>query len=416
MNKERKEKKKKRSYRQNSLPFKFSLRGKTKGKILQAIQQAKEANNEALVKKLDTVLRLGEGRSPEEVAREIWGGDRHKLDDIIKDVLPQGIDNLVEQTKPKLKGRSLKTSDEEKARSVGYNKLLYWLSSIGCGSKQSFQKACEALQVEEQRRTSRRLKLLGHLEFSEDGKKWSIAPTALVKIPAKKDAKEFVLCGQRSIFLLEELEKYAEVKTVSQLKGKAPSCILIKTKNPNLITSQLPIIDVGVASLKLAEALPELTAWQQSLTDLQGIVPSLYDWKRWEVNKNEFIEGYFEGKTGMYEMKNREKNGQSRPPMTLFYDEKNQTWKQGDWYGLRYLAWYHSREQCRALYDSINRRFAVPYSQRWPELYERALVLASGLLPYFQIIENNTWLVYENIDRQLMQKLTEKLHVIYQEA
>jgi hypothetical protein len=407
---------KRRNYDIDTIPFKISIGRQTKGKILQGIERAKEAKNEVLVKKLDTLLKLGEGRSPEEVAGEIWGGDFHKLYDNIQDVLAQGIDNLVDKTKPKLKGRSPQISDDGKVLSVGYNKLLYWLSSIGCGSQQSFKKACGALQLEEPKSISRKLKLLGHLEFSEDGKKWSVAPTGLIKIPAKKDIKQFVLCGQRSIKFIEELEKYAEVKTFCQPKGKAPNCIRIKTKNTNLITSQLPIINAGVASLKLAEALPELSAWQQNLTDLPGIVPSLYDWKRWEVNKNKFIECYFEGKTGMYEMKNREQNGKNRPPMTLFYDGETQTWKQGDWYGLRYLAWYHSREPCRAWYDSANRRFAVPYCQRLPELYERALVLASGLLPYFQIIENNTWLIYENIDRQLMQKLTEKLHVIYQET
>lgn len=406
----------KRNYDIDTIPFKISLSSQTKDKILQGIERAKEAKNEVLVTKLDTVLKLGEGRSPDEVAAEIFGGDRHKLEDIIKDVLAQGIDNLVDKTKPKLKGRSPKISDEEKTLSVGYNQLLYWLSSIGFGSQQSFKKASQALQLEEPKSISRRLKLLGHIEFSDDGKKWSVAPTGLIQIPAKKDVKQFVLCGQRSIKFIEELKKYAEVKTFHQPKGKAPSCIRIETKNPNLITSQLSIINAGVASLKLAESLPELTAWQQSLTDLPGIVPSLYNWKMWEVKKYKFIDCYFEGKTGMYEMRNREKNEKSRPPMTLFYDEKNQTWKRGDWYGLRYLAWFHSREPCRAWYDSINRHFAVPYCQRWPELYERGLILASGLLPYFQIIENNTWLIYENIDRQLVQKLTEKLHVNYQEA
>ncbi len=407
---------KKRNYDIDTIPFQISIGRQTKRKILQGIELAKEAKNEAVIEKLNTILRLGEGRSPDEVASEILGGDLDKLCNIIKDVLPQGIDNLVDKTKRKLKGRSRKISDEEKALSIRYNNLLYWLSSIGFGSQQSLKKASKALQLEEPKSISRRLKLLGHLEFSDDGKKWSIAPTALVKIPAKKDVQQFVLCGQRSIKLLEKLEKCAEVKTVRQPKGKAPNCIRIKTKNPNLITSQLPIINAGDAWLKLAKALPELSAWQQSLTDLQGIVPSLYDWKKWEVKKYKFIDCYFEGKTGMYEMRNREKNDKSRPPMTLFYNEKTQTWKRGDWYGLRYLAWHHSREPCRALYDSANRRFAVPYCQRWSELYERALVLASGLLPYFQIIENNAWLVYENIDRQLMQKLTEKLHVIYQET
>ena len=311
-------------------------------------------------------------------------------------------------------------NDFRQANSASFSesseRFLYWLSALGSGTWESFKKACNTLNLPEPKRILRRLKLLGYLETSANGKRWSIAPTALVQIPAKGEVQEFLLLGQRNIKLVEELKKYPDIETIHKPRGNAPNCIRIKTENSSLITSQLSIINAGVASLKLAEALPELSAWQQSLTDLQGIVPSLYDWKIWEVNKNDFIQCYFEAKTGMYEMKHREKNGKSRPPMTLFYDGETQTWKQGDWYGLRYLAWYYSPEPCRAWYDSANRRFAVPYSQRWPELYERALVLASGLLPYFQTIEANKWLIYENIDRQLMQKLTEKLHVIYQEA
>ncbi len=41
-----------------------------------------------------------------------------------------------------------------------YEQLLYWLSAQGCGTWESFKKACNALKLEEPKRILRRLKLL----------------------------------------------------------------------------------------------------------------------------------------------------------------------------------------------------------------------------------------------------------------
>jgi hypothetical protein len=68
------------------------------------------------------------------------------------------------------------------ALSERYEHLLYWLSALGCGTWESFKKACDALKIEEPKRILRRLRLLGHIECSSDGARWSIAPTAIVKI------------------------------------------------------------------------------------------------------------------------------------------------------------------------------------------------------------------------------------------
>lgn len=292
------------------------------------------------------------------------------------------------------------------ALSERYEHLLYWLSALGCGTWESFKKACDALKLQEPKRILRRLRLLGHIECSSDGARWSIAPTAIVKI--KSHSPEFLLCGQRSIKLLKQLEKYTDIIPSHQPRGDAPPCIRLNVSDFNIITSQtseFSIIYAGEVSSRLAEILPNLATWKQSLRSLQGIVPSLYEWKRFD--SNDFVSCISPSETGMYQVWIREESDRDRPHYTLFYDQESAIWLQGDWYGLRFLALQHSGFECVAHYDRSSWRLAIPVCQRWPEIYERALVLASGQLPTYQ----NSWLLYENVPMEVISLLTDKLNV-----
>ena len=293
-----------------------------------------------------------------------------------------------------------------------YDRLLYWVSAVGCGTWESFKKACEVLELKEPKRVLRRLKLLGHVESSLDGKQWSVAPPALVRINFQKTFQEFAFCGQRCISLLNNLEEYAEVIRLNQVTGNAPPCIRLKVKEPNQITKHLPIINAGNVSNQIAEILPDLRGWQKSLKSIPGIVPSLYEWKQFDGN--DFVERTFQSETGMYQMWDGKGGDFSR--MTLFYEAETDTWRQGDWYGLRFLALHYSDRSLIARYDSTTAGLAIPFFQRWPELYERALVLASGLLPNYHKTEQNLWLIYENISPNLAKILTKKLYVTCEEG
>ena len=305
--------------------------------------------------------------------------------------------------------------------SLRHERLLYWLSALGSGTWESFKKACHALELSEPKQILRRLKLLGHIESSLDGSRWSSSPTALVRVGSQTDSLEFLLCGQQSENLLKKLEQYVAITRSNQQKGDAPPRVRLQLDSLEelsqiiaLVRSQLgiTIIDAGDASLRLADVLPDLMGWKQGLRSLQGIVPSLYEWKRFDGN--DFVECSFCGITGMYQMFPTEQS--ARPRLTLFYDSETDTWRQGDWYGLRFLALHHSNQPCIARYDSATARLAVPYSKRWPELYERALVLASGRLPSYQETGQSLWLIYENVGLEIAQQLTEKLFVICEEA
>ena len=65
------------------------------------------------------------------------------------------------------------------------------------------------------------------------------------------------------------------------------------------------------------------------------------------------------------------------------------------------------------MYSSNREELLIPESQRWPLLYERALVLSSGLLPSRAL--NHEWLSYPRVPLGLARGLCEKLNVDLQE-
>ena len=298
-----------------------------------------------------------------------------------------------------------------------YNQLIYWLSVLGSGTWESFKKACDALKLEEPKRILRRLRLLGHIESSLDGLRWSTAPTALVKIRSQSKFPEVLLCGQRSENLLEQLKRYATVQFSNQSRGDAPPCVRLKLASIEelfhmieQVKSQLgmTIAYTEDASLQLAKVLPDLTTWKQGLRSLQGIVLSLYKWKCFDGNN--FVSCISPRETGMYQMWGEEEG--NRPRYTLFYDQESDSWRQGDWYGLRFLALQHNGQECIVRYDITTERLAIPIGKRWPEIYERALVLASGQLPTYQ----DSWLLYDNVGREVVRQLSDKLNVKCEEV
>ena len=216
--------------------------------------------------------------------------------------------------------------------------------------------------------------------------------------------------------LVSKLEQYAAVSLSKQDKGDAPPCISIQFTDSGEIKQVvesikksfgLTINQVGNVANQLADILPDLEKWESQLQNLQGIVPSLYNWKLFD-GKN-FVDCSLPEKTGMYQMWDMEENSCLR--MTLFYNSETNTWRQADWYGLRFLALHYSNQSCIARYDSTTASLAIPSSQRWPQLYERALVLTSGKLPSYNRTEQNLWLIYENVPLNIVQTLTTKLHV-----
>jgi hypothetical protein len=271
-----------------------------------------------------------------------------------------------------------------------------------------FQSVCQSLAIESPSHVARKLKLLGHVETSSDIKKWSIAPTALVPLKDEPDNLEFYLCGQQNDRLRQQLKQLAVIQQEGQpVTFGLPRWKVIfndrSTYNQLEKINEIPIHKPGNIAQRLADCLPTLQDWQFSLPEVGGIVLSQCHWRKYQPEAQAFEDCGLPEQTGFYEM--RRKADQHYADRTLFYEADPQIWRQGDWYGLRFLALCHSQALQECYYSAAQKQLVVPNTERWPQLYERALVLASGYLP--QISSDR--LFYHNITPELAHTLTQKL-------
>lgn len=300
-----------------------------------------------------------------------------------------------------------------------YDLLLYWISSLGSGSWESFRSACNMLKISEPKRLLRRLKLLGHIETSADGSRWSGTPIALVSVKAsQRDSQEFILCGQRSSNLLDILGDSTFIEYLEQPQGDAPLCIRVQLgADPEAIDQlvevlrdrNIPIQNVGNASLKFAKALPNWQEWMQILPRISAPILG-YDYAYYDIQQEKFIKCNFPNHTGMYRLKHQKLL--QLPPHICFFDQSSDRWFQGDWYGLRFLALQYSDQTLMAKYDHDTNNLYIPLSQRWSEIYERALVLSSGCLP--SEVKTNHFgrtLQYQNVQAEVAELLASKLNI-----
>ena len=301
-----------------------------------------------------------------------------------------------------------------------YDHLLYWLSTNGEGTWQTFAKVCNVLQlavdVKETKSIFRRLRLLGYIESSEDGQKWSICPTALVQGAA--DPNICFLTGQQTPKLIMELGEQYSVKNLPQSGYQGPSCVKVHGRfSEEISINGFQLTCAGPAAVQLAHLLPDLEGWKNILPPIK-IALFRYNIERWNGTQfrqcSTFREsgGRYIGKSGMYRLTRKEETNPYQ--LVLYFDELNQRWLRGDWYGLRFLADNTDRQDFKVGYDTGTNAILIRNGERWPLLYERALVLASGMLPTRS--EDREWLIYSGVSGKLVQLLTEKLNVSIREV
>jgi hypothetical protein len=309
---------------------------------------------------------------------------------------------------------------------LAYDHLLYWLSAVGSGSWELFRTACRNLKLDETgneaKRILRRLRLLGHVEYVADNSKWYVCPPCLVQLGANiKTGYRYFLAGQRSHKLEEVLGASGQLEVIPQSDLGAPACIYVTFDSAqsareavSRITNEEKICElrlVNEPSKYLAHILPDTAGWQASLRPLRGVLPELYTIERWQ--DGDFVKlADREMRSGFYRL-TRSGIAINPPQYTLFYEQRTDQWLQGDWYGLRYLAIRHLNQECPVLYLTDTCQLVIPRDYRWPDLYERALVLASGQLPRL----SNHGYVFEQISSDLLEELARKLSVtIYKET
>lgn len=297
-----------------------------------------------------------------------------------------------------------------------FDQLLYWLSARAEGSWDVFAQACHLLRLVKEprqvRHVQRRLILLGHVESSADGARWSICPAAIVR----SQSGENFLCGQRTPELLEELSAQFGIVDRPQPDYKGPTHLAISGLSLDegktiKLKGEIALTAAGTASEKLATLLPDLAEWQDKLTRIEKLNPYNYEIERWngasfspchDISERNNI---YTGESGMYHLT----HNTTGVGMTLYFDRVEQKWLKGDWYGLRFLTYYASGMRCEAVFDTVRSELRIPIAQHWPLLYERALVLSSGFLPRRNKVAG--LLIYQIISANLSNILAEKLNV-----
>lgn len=311
--------------------------------------------------------------------------------------------------------------DERLLRSTQYDRLLAWLSAAGNGSLTVAQRACQALGLDpdgaQTGRILRRLRLLGHVEGSGDGRRWSIAPSVLTRVPGPAGSATYVLCGGRDGALIGALRRVAAVSQEPQPHGDAPARVVVSFEPGDDMAVLLQGAGAGAvprvddASGRLASVLPPIDRWPDLLERVGALQPERYDTLRYTAGG--FIESPVAG-SGLYELYTREGRGSHsiRPDYRLYYDAPAGRWLAGDWYGLRFLAHIADGRLGPAYYDILSARFALPEEWRPPELYERALVLCSGRLPE----RRRGWLYYDDVEPGVAAALAARLRFSMQEV
>ena len=312
---------------------------------------------------------------------------------------------------------AFETEAEDLQLGEKYNQLLYWLSATAEGTWETFVRTCVALGLAGEskyaRRILRRLMLLGHIECSKDGSAWTICPPALVLCPAKSGVG--FLCGQRTPKLLKILDGLWTLAEFPQPDHQGPSLIVVTCEPPAERVLELPsgiaLHATGTTSTRLAELLPDLEGWKETLTPIEKLNTTNCSVERWDGRQYAPCSDFYQrgdeyfGAPGLYRL-TREANSYQ---MVLYFDFDRQKWLKGDWYGLRFLVYRHAGQDCEAIYRADTNELMIPVEERWPLIYERALVLATGQLP--RSADNQKWLRYEGVSGDLAQPITSRLSV-----
>jgi hypothetical protein len=292
-----------------------------------------------------------------------------------------------------------------------YDKLLYWMSAQAEGTWETFVKACMALNLisapKAARWILRRLMLLGHAECSKNGSRWTIAPAALVLRSARDDL--WYLCGQRTPQLLNRLRVHWTLVQLPQVGDSGPSRVEVQSLSETEFdaTWNDTLSSVGDASTNLAALLPDIEGWKATLTFIEKINTATCAMEWWDGRRYEPCHDFYQsgdtyvGASGLYRLT------RGNYQMALYFDEGLQRWLKGDWYGLRFLVYQAAGRECEIVYEMGTRQLMIPAEERWPLLYERALVLATGQLPFSAV--NRQWLRYDGVSRELAQALASKL-------
>lgn len=283
---------------------------------------------------------------------------------------------------------------------LNMDRLLWWMSAKGEGAWQAFRESISLLwsgyPMEQFSFWSlmRKLMLLGYVEVDDDWR-WGMTPTMFVH----STYAGIFLVGKVTPVVMRGLGDYKE----SSSNG-GPTRIGLDGFSAQ---SDIPVLDDP--ALAISTVLPVVEMWKAGLRGEPDIEPHRYRLKLYDGRCfNEYLESTV--RPGFYEVERLEGNAISK---RVLFD--GQRWVGGGYYDLLWLA-KKIGGSAMEVWLGGKGTILIPVAERWPMLYERPLVLASGRLPVMQDIGGHKVLLYEAVGKDIAGILAGKLGVKLKDA
>ena len=296
-----------------------------------------------------------------------------------------------------------------------FARLLDWCSSTGAGDLARLQHACSLLGISTEWGGAwsvlRRLTLLGHIEFNtERTLRWGVIQPTLVTCLA--DPQSAFLAGQVSPRILGAIESQMTIERLPQVG--APPRLLVRADRPFAdapLGCGVQIKQAGCVGDQLAALLPTIGAWFGKLNLWDEV-----DLGRFEIERYEPATDAFEphdalpSEHGVLFRFTFEQSGR-RLVTQAIKDNESDTWRCGDYYGMRFVA-RSEQCSCHAMFKQAEKQLVIPITDRWPMPYERALVLATGLLPQrIMTDDGHAFLLYDQLTATFARRMCDLLSV-----
>lgn len=312
---------------------------------------------------------------------------------------------------------------------MNYDALLQWVSERGAGSVTSFRQAHDWLLAAEAESTPphwtwtlQSLQALGHLEVDWQARRWEVAPSTIATLVG--GGGYALLCGARPGWFLRRLDSLV----TDPMLGYLADSILLEEPVPQDRGPALRLLtlDEDEDAAQLCAALGvEYSPF--AADQLLQLLPSLTDMLRAGHRADPDLPG------GVLP----QRMGAGEPGRPLFEDTDDPARITPGAYQMalfdtRRYFYVHERGQIfeagrgEVIYAELRRRqrhvlqwdegdgsLLVPARFRLPDLYDRAAVLRTGLLPATETSglahERTRYLRYRNVDRAFADLLGRKL-------
>jgi len=307
---------------------------------------------------------------------------------------------------------------EDLARATQMDHLLTWCSAVGSGDIGRLRTACSTLAINIDPSYGgvwsvlRRLVLAGHVEFDPGRNcRWAVLPPTLVQSTGADGY--WYLVGQRTPAILDSIRHSSDLGL--QPQSAAPSTVHVggSLDVKALMQTVASLQIAGPAAACVAARLPDRAAWKRLLPVWQESDFSRFSVETYSVDTDAWspVPSRQPTRAGMYRFTIDHVSGLPYPTVTTVYLDEDSQLRCGDYYGMRFLARAEAGA-CRVAHRDEMQHLLIPPADRWPMPYERALVLASGMLPRrVSLPDGTSYLSYQEIPESLAGTLCRLLDV-----